>query len=208
MLCAVCASEKGRRARAWVWERMWRFEDNLQTSVLSLPCGAGALIPWAVSLAPAFLLCRNGIQGPIWCWVVLSLYLHCVRTSQFFLVTMTLVRRLTCYFIAKGSANPFYQGPDKCSGLLGHVASAAHLPCPSRKSALDKTWMNDRLCPSVASFMKRGGGSGLVLSLWFSCLCWKSFSHLSLSGVRLLIRNASFPHICVQYSVKEVLMRS
>lgn len=142
--------------------------------------------------------------------MVLSLHLHCVRTSQFFLlfVTMTLFRRLTCYFIAKGSANSFYQGPDKCSGLLGHVASAAHLPCPSRKSALDKTWMNDRLCPSVASFMQWGGRSGLVLGLWFSCLCWKSFWRLSLCSMCLLIRNAPSPHIYVQYSVKEVLMRS
>lgn len=44
---------------------------------------------------------------------------------------------------------------------------SAHRPCPSRKSALDKMWMNDRLCPSVTSFMEWGGGSGLVLGLWF-----------------------------------------
>lgn len=85
------------------------------------------------------------------------------------------------------------------------LCAALTFPCPSRKSALDKMWMNDRLCPSVTSFMKRAEAQVWSSACGFSCLCWKSFSCLSWSGVRLLIRNTSFPHICVQCSVKEVL---
>lgn len=188
---------------------MRRFEDNLQTSPLSttwsrcpdpLSCLTSPGLPFMSEWNPGSHLVLGCLVAPSPLCENFSILSSLCDHDTF--------QEIDLLFHSQRVSQPFYQGPDKCSGLLGHVALTAHLPCPSRKSALDKTWMNDRLCPSVASFMKRGGSSGLVLSLWFSCLCWKSFSRLSLSGVRWLIRNASFPHVCVQYSVKEVLMCS
>lgn len=151
---------------------------------------ACALCPDLVS--PTQLLFQGVVQDLIWFGVVRLLHLHCVTTSLSFLLFVTLphFKRLACYSIAHGSANPFCQGPDKGSGLGRSCGvCCSHPPSPGHKRALDKIRMNDRMvsqCHIIYEMRQR-----LPLSTLRAL-------GLSLSGVRL------FSGICARHLIKEV----